>query len=57
MNYASVYKNIEQFPDSAVIREILLGNMALFEILVRGIILIFIKPEEVMGTITRIPKT
>ena len=35
MNYATVYKNIEQFPDSAVIREILFGNKELFEILIR----------------------
>src|SRR5665213_2448671 len=35
MNYATVYKNIEQYPDSAVIQEILLGNKELFEILIR----------------------
>lgn len=35
MNYATIYKNVEQFPDSAVIREILLGNKELFEILIR----------------------
>lgn len=35
MNYATSYKNIEQFPDSTVIQEILFGNKALFEILIR----------------------
>lgn len=35
MNYATVYKNIEQYPDPVVIQEILLGNKALFEILIR----------------------
>jgi len=35
MNYAAVYKNIEQYPDSAVIKEILVGDKELFEILIR----------------------
>lgn len=35
MNYAAIYKNIEQYPDSEVIQEILLGNKAMFEILIR----------------------
>ncbi|KAA9038715.1 sigma-70 family RNA polymerase sigma factor [Ginsengibacter hankyongi] len=35
MNYATVYKNIEQYPDSVVIQEILMGNRELFEILIR----------------------
>ena len=35
MNYATSYKNIRQYPDSEVIKEILLGNTALFEVLIR----------------------
>lgn len=35
MNYATVYKNIEQYFSSVIIQEILLGNKALFQILIR----------------------
>ena len=35
MNYATSYKNIQQYPDVEVIRQVLLGNTALFEILIR----------------------
>ncbi len=35
MNYATSSKNIQQYPDSEVIKEVLLGNTALFEILIR----------------------
>lgn len=35
MNYVTVYKDIQQYPDSMIIQEILLGNKALFEILIR----------------------
>lgn len=35
MNYAATYKNIQQYPDQEVIQEILLGNTAMFEILIR----------------------
>jgi RNA polymerase sigma factor (sigma-70 family) len=35
MNYAATYKNIQRYPDLEVIKEILLGNTALFEVLIR----------------------
>ena len=35
MNYTAIYKDVQQFPDSEVITEILLGNTALFELLIR----------------------
>jgi len=35
MNYATIYKNIEQYPDLKVIQEVLLGNTSLFEVLIR----------------------
>jgi RNA polymerase sigma factor (sigma-70 family) len=35
MNYTTSYKNIEHYTDSEVIQEILSGNSALFEILIR----------------------
>jgi len=35
MNYATIYKNIEQYPDLEVIQEILLSNTSLFEVLIR----------------------
>jgi|SRR5665647_614594 len=35
MNYATIYKNIDQYPDLEVIQEILLGNTSLFEVLIR----------------------
>ena len=35
MNYTTTYKNILHYPDSGIISEILLGNSALFEILIR----------------------
>jgi RNA polymerase sigma-70 factor (ECF subfamily) len=35
MNYATSSKNTQQYPDSEVIKEVLLGNTALFEIIIR----------------------
>jgi len=35
MNYAAVYRNVAQYPDEEVIKEILSGNRSLFEILIR----------------------
>ena len=35
MNYTAIYKDAQQYPDSEVITEILLGNTALFELLIR----------------------
>jgi RNA polymerase sigma factor (sigma-70 family) len=35
MNYATVYRDVNQYPDTDVIKEILLGNTVLFEILIR----------------------
>lgn len=35
MNYTATYKNIQHYSDSEIIQEILLGNYALFEILIR----------------------
>jgi RNA polymerase sigma factor (sigma-70 family) len=35
MNYATLYRDVKQYPDTDVIKEILLGNTALFEVLIR----------------------
>ncbi len=35
MNYATVYRDVNQYPDTEVIKDILLDNTALFEILIR----------------------
>lgn len=35
MNYATIYRDVAQYPDEEVIKEILSGNKSLFEILIR----------------------
>ncbi len=35
MNYTAIYKDVQQYPDSEVIAEILLGNTSSFELLIR----------------------